>query len=377
MPWKDVTLMSQRTEFLKQAHPGGVNLSALCREFGISRKTGYKWLQREATAGTCALADRSRRPQSNPSQTSPALEARVLSVREAHPDWGGRKIRRVLQNDGEPAVPAASTITAILHRHQLIDPEEAHKHTAWQRFERAWPNELWQMDFKGPVELSAGGSCHPLTVLDDHSRFLVGLKACPDETLTTVQAHLTAIFEQYGLPEGFLMDNGSPWGYDLNSRHTRLTVWLMRLGIAITHGRPFHPQTQGKDERLNRTLKTEVLSHEPLTTLAESQTRFDQWRTVYNEVRPHEALQLDTPAAHYQPSPRPFPAVLPAITYEAQDWIRQVDASGKISLHNHAFRVSRAFAHQPVAVRPSGEAGGWDVFFCQFKVAHIQLHEEK
>lgn len=369
--------MSQRSEFLKQAHQAGVNISALCREFGISRKTGYKWLRRAAASETTELVDQSRRPQSSPSHTSPVLEARVLSVRDEHPDWGGRKIRRVLQNGGEPAVPAASTITAILHRHQLIDPQEAQKHTAWQRFERAQPNELWQMDFKGHFDLTAGGRCHPLTVLDDHSRFLVGLKACPDETLLTVQTQLTAIFEQYGLPECILMDNGSPWGYDLDSRHTRLTVWMMRLGIAITHGRPFHPQTQGKDERLNRTLQTEVISHGPLATLAECQTHFDQWRQVYNEVRPHEALQLDCPAAHFQPSPRPFPSVLPPITYAPEDLIRQVDASGKISLHNHAFRISRAFVHQPVAVRPSGEEGCWDVFYCQFKIARIQLHEEK
>jgi transposase InsO family protein len=373
MPWKESTTMSERDEFIKRAKAEGTNMSALCRELGISRKTGYKWLKREKEAGSAGLADHSRRPKRSPRQTETHMEAQVLGVRSEHPAWGGRKIKRVLMDREIGGVPAASTITAILHRHEQIDPQEAQKHKPIQRFERAQPNELWQMDFKGYFALSAGGYCHPLTVLDDHSRFLLGLKACPNETFLTVQSQLTAIFEQFGLPERMLMDNGAPWGDDRENPYTILTAWLLRLDIAISHGRPRHPQTQGKDERLNRTLLDEVISQQSLATLHDSQLAFDQWWQVYNYIRPHEALQLDTPAIHYQPSPRPFPSVLPPITYEPHDLIRKVDDSGKISFHNQPFRVGKAFRHQPVALRPNAIDGQFDVFFSKHKVAKISL----
>jgi transposase InsO family protein len=304
------------------------------------------------------------------------MESEVLRVREEHPAWGGRKIRRILQNQDYQEVPAASTITAILRRNVKIDPQEADKHKPFQRFEREHPNELWQMDFKGFFALQEGGYCHPLTVLDDHSRFLVGLKACPNETHTTVQSQLTAIFEQYGLPDRLLMDNGAPWGDDRESRHTIFTSWLLRLGIAVLHGRPYHPQTQGKDERLNRTLLDEVISRHSMATLLESQAWFDEWQQTYNYLRPHEALQLDTPGSHYQPSSRPFPAILPPVTYEPDDIIRKVDDSGKIFFKNHSRRVGKAFRHQPVALRPTETDGIFYVYFCKQKVAQIDLRKD-
>lgn len=374
MPWKETTTMSNRAGFIEQAKAEGANISALCRTYGISRKTAYKWLQRERDGGAKGLADQSRRPKHSPRQTEAELEAQVLAVRADHPAWGGRKIRRVLQNQGVSTVPAASTITAILRRNDQIDRVASLQHKPMQRFERAQPNELWQMDFKGYFALSAGGYCHPLTVIDDHSRFLVGLKACPDETYPTVQGQLTAIFRQFGLPEQMLMDNGSPWGDDWVTHHTILTAWLLRLDIGVSHGRPYHPQTQGKDERLNRTLKDEVISCHAMTDLNESQTVFDQWWYTYNYDRPHDALHLDTPALHYQPSPRPFPDPLPPITYEPEDILRKVDQSGKIYFRNRYFRVGKAFRYQPVALRP-GDQADFDVFFCRFKVAQINLSE--
>jgi transposase InsO family protein len=373
MPWKETTTLSQRAAFIEQAQAEGANLSALCRSFAISRKTAYKWLKRERETGSPGLEDQSRRPHHSPGQTEAGMERQVLAVRADHPAWGGRKIRRVLQNQGHPDVPAASTITAILRRHEKLDPQEGHKHTPFQRFEREAPNQLWQMDFTGYFALQAGGYCHPLTVLDDHSRFLVGLKACPDQTHATVQTQLTAIFEQFGLPERMLMDNGSPWGYDRESRHTLLTSWLLRLGIAVSHGRPYHPQTQGKDERLNRTLRTEVISQQSMATLAECQIHFDAWQHTYNALRPHEALQLATPSSRYHPSPRPFPAVLPPVTYEPGDLLRKVDEAGQIYFHNRRFRVGKAFRHQPVALRPAEIDGIFQVFFCRQKVACISL----
>lgn len=376
MPWKETTTMSERTDFLREANQTGAKLSALCRAYGISRKTGYKWIKRYRELGESGLGDRSRRPHHSPRQTAVQVEAQVLEVRQEHKVWGGRKIRKVLQKKGCHPVPAASTITAILYRNGQIDPEEAQKHKPWQRFERERPNELWQMDFKGHFPLQAGGDCHPLTVIDDHSRFLVGLKACPNETMETVQSQLTAIFQQFGLPEQMLMDNGSAWGFDGQHQHTLLTAWLLRLGIAVSHGRPFHPQTQGKDERLNRTLLEEVIQQRTLATLQESQAAFDDWWQVYNYQRPHEALQLLIPSTRYQPSPRPFPMTLPPITYQPDDLLRKVDLDGYIHFRGHPIRISTAFRHQPVALRPVQQDGIWDVFFCKQKIDQINLHDD-
>jgi transposase InsO family protein len=373
MPWKEVSQMSERKGFIEQAKAEGANISALCREFGISRKTGYKWLKRERTEGVAGLDDRSRRPKNSPEVTEPIMEEHVLAVREEHQRWGGRKIRRVLQNAGNEDIPSASTITAILRRRERINPLESQKHTAFQRFEKEQPNELWQMDFKGYFALAQGGYCHPLTVLDDHSRFLVGLKACQNQTYETVQAHLIQIFRQFGLPERMLMDNGSPWGDGYQSPYTILSAWLIRLGIAITHGRPYHPQTQGKDERLNRTLLEEVIQQYAMDTLDDSQAIFDDWWYTYNYLRPHEALALQVPATCYQPSPRPYPEFLPPIVYDPNDIVRKVDQSGKISFRNKIFRIGKAFRYQPVALRPSDQDGTFQVFFCQQQLASLSL----
>ncbi len=376
MPWKEETIMSQRTLFIQRALAQGSTIQALCQEFGISRKTAYKWLKRYQAEGGNGLADRSRRPQHSPRQTAPEIETQVLAVREAHPVWGGRKIRKVLQTEGESPVPAASTITAILHRHDQIDPEEAQKHTAYQRFERSQPNELWQMDFKGYFALLTGGYCHPLTVIDDCSRYLVGLKACPNETTATVKAQLTLIFEQFGLPDSLLMDYGSAWGFDQGAPYTTLSAWLIQLRIAILHGRPYHPQTRGKNERLNRTLLEEVICRQSWNGLSDCQHAFDQWLPVYNQQRPHEALQLEPPASRYHPSPRLLPTTLPPVTYPPEDLIRKVDISGNIYFQGDKYHISAAFRHQPVAIRPTLSDGVFEVFFCQQKVAQIKLRKD-
>lgn len=371
MPWKEHTRMSLREQLVHRASEEGANLAALCREFGISRKTAYKWIARARSGEAEALADRSRRPHHSPAQTPPEMEERILAVRAAHGTWGPRKIHAYLARTGEGPWPAPSTIGAILGRHGRIDPAEAAKHRPFEAFAMDRPNELWQMDFKGYFALEGGGYCHPLSVLDDHARFAVGLCACPDETYATVQAALTTVFRCYGLPERMLMDNGAPWGDDGNTRHTILTVWLMRLGIAISHGQPYHPQTQGKVERFHRTLKEELLTRCTFPTLAVCQERFDGWREFYNTERPHEALGLQPPASCYLPSARPFPEELPPVLYPEGDIVRRVDQSGKISFRNHAYRVGRAFRHQPVALRPTAEDGVFDVFFCYERVATL------
>jgi transposase InsO family protein len=196
-------------------------VSELCRRFGISRKTGYKWLGRSASEGPAGLGERSRRPGRSPARTEATLEARVVELRSAHPAWGGRKLHRRLLDLGHEQVPAASTITAILRRHGRLEAAESAKHTAFTRFEHAAPNDLWQMDFKGHVAL-AQGRCHPLTVLDDPSRYALALAARGNERTETVQGHLSALFGHYGLPWRMLMDNGSPWGDDGTHPYTPL-----------------------------------------------------------------------------------------------------------------------------------------------------------
>jgi len=333
-------------------------------------------LKRNQEEGESGLADRSRRPHRSPGRSCEETEALVVEVRVKHPAWGGRKIKAYLENKGQGEIPSASTITAILRRKECIDAEEAKKHQPFQRFEMDHPNQLWQMDFKGYFLMGEGGYCHPLTILDDHSRFLLGLQACPNQTQKTVQERLTAVFRRFGLPERMLMDNGSPWGYDAQNPHTHLTAWLLRLGVQISHGRPYHPQTQGKEERLHRTLQVELLSRQTLTNLPDCQTCFDQWRDSYNLERPHEALQMLPPISRYHPSPTPFPETLPPICYDPLDIVRKVDESGKIYFKGRTFRISKAFCHHPVALRPTLQDGKFDVFFCSQKVAQINLRED-
>lgn len=289
MPFKECSLMDVRAEFCRLALAEGVNRRELCRRWKISPATAYKWLERYRCDGVAGLADRSRRPLASPLRTAGALEDRVLAVRSEHPAWGGRKIRRVLQNEGVALVPSASTITEILRRHGRLDGPGAGETRHWTRFEHAEPNDLWQMDFKGHFAMRAG-RCHALTVLDDHSRYALEVGACDNERGTTVRARLEALFERYGLPLLMLADNGSPWGTaGSEERHTVLTVWLLDLGIGITHGRAYHPQTQGKEERFHRTLIAEVVNGRLFGDIAEAQKAFDAWRPIYNDKRPHEA----------------------------------------------------------------------------------------
>lgn len=374
MPWSEKSIMSQRHEFVMLFEREGVNRRELCRRFGISPTIGYRLWARWRQEGKAGLADRSRRPRRSPGRSSADIEALVLAVRDEHPAWGGRKLRRRLQDLGHQPAPSASTITAILHRHARIEGAASAGHQAFVRFERAAPNELWQMDYKGHFATRAG-RCHPLTVVDDHSRYAVGLRACGDQRGDTVQAELTAIFRRYGLPERMLMDNGSPWGSDALHRHTWLTVWLLELGVAISHGRPYHPQTQGKDERFHRTLTAEVIGRRAFADLAECQCRFDAWRVVYNTQRPHEALDLATPAARYRPSERRFPETIEPFDYGPGAIVRRVDEDGWLSFRNRPVKLGRAFGHRRVALRPTDQEGCFDVMFCTHQVGALDLRQ--
>ena len=321
------------------------------------------------------LADRSSRPTSSPRRTPDGLEAMVLTVRREHPAWGGRKIRRVLENQGLAKPPSASTITAILRRHELLDGPGSGEKRDWVRFEHPQPNDLWQMDFKGHFAM-AEGRCHPLTVLDDHSRYNLDLSACANEQGETVKARLERLFKLYGLPRRMLADNGAPWGtVGSPDRHTRLTVWLLDLGVDISHGRPYHPQTQGKEERFHRTLKAEAIGNRCFANLEAVQAAFDRWREVYNSIRPHEAIGMEVPASRYVPSPRSMPEVISPPEYEPQVQVRTIHKGGYLTFKGREFNCSKAFAGRAVALRPTPTDGVFDVCYRTHCLTQIDLRK--
>jgi transposase InsO family protein len=376
MPWKVESLMIRRQEFVSFAAQPEANISSLCRRFQISRKTGYKWLARRRGDPADALTDGSRKPLHSPGRTAAVMEQRVSDLRGQHPAWGARKIKRRLEDLGQAAVPARSTVNDILRRHGLIRPAESLKHAGFVRFERGSPNELWQMDFKGHFATSAG-RCHPLTVLDDHSRFNVLLRACDNELLETVKTALIEAMRLYGMPVCILSDNGPPWGsFGVEGRWTKLSAWLMRCGVRVAHGRPGHPQTQGKEERFHRTFKAEAIGARCFDNISDCQQVFDDWRRIYNSVRPHEALDLAVPASRYVPSARAFPEILAPVEYGPDDQVRKVCHEGRISYHGRTGKVGQAFAGEKVAVRPADTDGMMNVFYCHQQVAEIDLRSQ-
>jgi transposase InsO family protein len=229
------------------------------------------------------------------------------------------------------------------------------------------------MDFKGWFMVGQGVRCHPLTILDDHSRYVVCLEACTNERTETVRWHMTEKFRRYGMPERMTMDNGAPWGNDADHQYTPLTVWLIRLGIGVSHSRPYHPQTQGKDERFHRTLKAEVLQGRQFRDITQAQQCFDEWLPVYNHERPHQGLGMAVPASRYQISWRKFPESLPGIEYDAGDQIRKVQAKGDVQFRGNRVRLGKAFNGYPVAFRATTEEGIFNVYFCRHRITQIDV----
>lgn len=374
MPWKEVSKMDERREFVRLAMQEGTNRRELCRRFGIHPDTGYTWLGR-AAAGE-ELADRSRRPHTSPERTEAAIEQEVLAVRDAHPAWGARKIVRCLERNGLTS-PVSSTVHDILRRHGRMVPPPGGA-AALMRFEKDTPNQLWQMDFKGHIALSGGDRCHPLTIIDDHSRYAVGLEACGNQQGVTVRGRLEAVFRRYGLPEAFFVDNGAPWGDSSGQRWTKLGVWLLKLGIGVLHSRPYHPQSRGKNERFHRTLKAEVFALQTLRDLAQAQRALDQWRTIYNLDRPHQALDQDVPASRYRPSLRAMPAILPAVQYDQGEIVRRVGTTkAYVSFKGRPWKVPEAFCGEQLAIRPRSIDGQYAVCFGAHQVATIDLTQPK
>lgn len=378
MSWKEVTVMSQRQEFINFVLQEGSNFSELCRRFNISRKTGYRVYNRYKQGGMQGLRDRSRRPRRSPNRTSPETELLIVNLRQQHESWGGRKLKRRLEDLGCPAIPAPSTVAAVLKRNGYISEQQSQQHTAWKHFVAQAPNDLWQMDFKGHFA-AQDRRCYPLTVLDDHSRYSLCIAACTNERRQTVQEQLTKVFRTYGLPWRMLMDNGPPWGNESNGAYpyTKFTVWLIKLGVRVSHSRPCHPQTMGKDERFHRTLKAEAIAQCRDKPICHCQAVFDTWRIIYNTQRPHESLEMQTPSRCYTISKRLFPERISEDEYAPGDMIRKVYDKGFISFRNKEFRIGQAFEGERVAIRPTETDGHFDVFFYSHHIAEIDLTDTR
>lgn len=375
MGWSEVSIMSIRREFVMLAKQEGSNVRELCRRYGISPTTAYKWIDR-GVEETETYQDRSRRPLHSPNRTEETIERLILEIRDEHPVWNARKIRRLVGRRlrSDQHLPAASTVGQILKRNGRVREAASAAAHEWHRFEYEAPNELSQIDFKGHFN-TGQGRCYPLTMIDDHSRYSQLLKACTNEQTDTVKAHLIESFRRFGLPKRMNMDNGRPWGNPTGARHTKLTVWLIRVGVGISHSRPLHPQTNGKDERFHRTLKAELLANRWFSTMAEVQKAFDRWREIYNHERPHEALALEVPASRYRASVRCYPEVLPPIEYDSSDVVRSVRPNGQVSFDGASYFVGQAFAGEKVALRPTHDDGVWAVFFCRERIATVERRD--
>lgn len=371
MPWKDQTKMQQRLEFVKFATRKDSNISELCKRYNITRKTGYKWIERFQQTGTCEEV--SRKPKHSPKVTSGKIIDEIINLKQKYETWGGRKIYARLHMLGFEGIPSASAISKVLKREGFITTHPHKTVTKWKRFEHESPNDLWQMDFKGYFLMADGNKCHPLTIIDDHSRFCVCLKASPNQVGHTVQEFLTEIFTRYGLPNRINCDNGAPWGTSHDVvEHTNFSVWLMRLGVKISHSRPYHPQTNGKDERFHRTLKYDLIERTYIKNLIQAQSVFDDWLQVYNYERPHEGIGMKTPMERYKHSYRAFPKELPDIVYGDNLTTRNVDSKGYIYFEGYKFSIGCAFKKQPLGILYIDEST-IDIFFCEQKLARFDV----
>lgn len=347
MPWLETEVRDQRIQFVLLATRPGTSVAAACRAFGISEKTGHKWLRRYRRAGSVvALADQSRRPHRSPRSTPAAIVARVVAARQQW-GWAGEKLAVVLAAEGVQVAPR--TIDRLIARAGLTHADVAPA-AAPQRFTRPAPNDLWQLDAKGHYPLARGQRCHPLSVLDDHSRYAVGLYALATLHRAGVQAALIDCFEQYGVPTAMLMDHGAPWWGTSNAAGlSGLSVFLLKQGIQLLHGRVRHPQTQGKVERFHRTLGERLRWWGVPQDLGGFRGAFRAFRAEYNHLRPHEALGLQPPARVFQPSPRPYQPTPPAWVYPPGSRVQRVDANGMISLAGQRWFVSEALCGEEVA----------------------------
>jgi transposase InsO family protein len=348
MPWKETSPMEERVRFVVLAAQGLHPFSALCADFGISRQTGYKWIKRYQESGHLqGLHELSRRPQHSPLRTSAEAEARVVALRQRYA-WGARKLKVLLDTEG--IVLGVATINRILSRHGLISPKDRHR-PATQRFCRDAPNELWQMDFKGHFPIHEG-RCHPFSIIDDHSRFLITLHPLLHPQAAPVHQLLLQAFALYGLPDAILMDHGTPWWSTTNALGlTWLSVALIKQEIRLLFSGMSHPQTQGKVERLHGSLAWAMRHLGTPEDLPASASFLATFRSDYNQVRPHESLEMDVPAHHYRPSARAYNPTPQAWEYPHDVQVRSLNSQGMVKYGSRRYFACEALAGERVGVQ--------------------------
>jgi transposase InsO family protein len=377
MPWKECSVMDECLRFVAQLLEGEP-MTEVCRAFGISRKTGYKIFARYKEHGLEALTDRSRRPVRYANQLPPQVESLILTLKRDKPHWGARKIRELLVRrlDGDVRVPAKSTIHAVLHRHGLVKPlGRPRQHaTGTPLSTGAAPNELWCADFKGEFRRGNGQYGYPLTVTDHASRYLLlgeALESTREELAITAFEQL---FLERGLPEAIRSDNGVPFASpNALFNLSKLSVWWLRLGIAIERIKPGQPTQNGRHERMHLTLKKEATRPAGQNSL-QQQARFDAFVQEFNAERPHEALGMKCPAEVYSASPRPYDG-LPELTYPLHDREVLITACGRICLHRKRINVSTVLAGQRVGIKEVDE-GIWLVSFMHYDLGYIDLEQK-
>lgn len=368
MPWKDAKMETIREEFVRRVLAHEKSKRALCQEYGISRPTGDKWIQRYLNGTN--LSDLSRAPKTIPHRTTEEMEQKIVEYRKKYPAIGATKIKRMLEDEGETGLPCARTINDIFKRNGLITKEASQAAKPFTRFEKAEPNELWQSDFKGHFSMENGVRCHPLCITDDCSRFNICCTPMWSETYSEIRPIMERIFREYGLPRTFLCDNGNPWGTAQSTGYTHFEVWLMDLGILTLHGRYRHPQTQGKEERFNGSLTRECLKHNTFANEADAAVKLAEYRTFYNEKRPHHALDLATPKSRYTPSPREYPEKIEDWEYPSEYKLHKVKSTVYVTIGGQGYYLSEAFGEKSIGVRQR-ENAQIELVYRQFRIGNI------
>ena len=352
MPWKATSPMEQRVEFVALLAGGHVTMAEVCRRFSVSRKTGYKWLQRYQEGGFEALRERSRAPKTHPQAISRAVEKRLIKARQAHPRWGARTIVQWLQRRQEAPLPAPSSVTELFRRHGLIPTgrtRSRHPKAEAPQPDFSHPNRTWCADFKGQFQLRDGSWCYPLTITDGCSRFLLRCQGLPGTAIEPTLEGFRRCFLEYGLPDAILTDNGLPFASSAVGRLSRLSVWWTKLGISLHRIVPGKPQQNGRHERMHRTLKQET-ADSPAATLRLQQPLLDRFRAEYNYERPHAALGGRSPGHLYQPSSRPMPRKVCSPDYPGHQAVRSVHTDGSFNFRGDNLFFSEALAGEPIGL---------------------------
>jgi putative transposase len=368
--------MNQRTLFIADYLREIFTLAELCSRYGISRKTGYKWISRHEIEGVAGLKDRSRRPKNCPHESPDFLVNAIIEIRKKHPFYGPKKLLKLLKGRSPHwSLPAESTIAAILKRNGLITHSRRRRrpgHPGRPDTPMKAPNALWAADFKGQFKTGNGQYCYPLTISDGYSRFLLGCQALVSPCHKDSRAVFRRTFKQYGLPHVIRTDNGTPFASTALGRLSKLSVWWIRLGIYPELIEPGCPQQNGRHERMHKTLKQST-TRPAAATMRGQQRRFNSFVEEYNHVRPHESLGQETPASFYDPSSRPYPKKIPQIEYPAHYEVRYVSRNGGIRWHSNWVNVSHVLAEQYVGLEEV-DNDIWDVYFGTLKLG--RLHEK-